>query len=122
MLGIDVSVWQGDIDFQKVKDAGVEFVFIRVGSQRGVDGEYYIDAIDDRGVKVGSKECEEGKMFLIPQIWSVFSGVSRCGREITAGQEYWACNGSRVCPDCLPEFARQELAPCHKTRGKELYL
>ena len=50
----------------------------------GWDGEYYIDAIDDRGVKVGSKECEEGKMFLIPQIWAVFSGVSRMGRETVA--------------------------------------
>ena len=42
-IGIDVSHWQGDIDFEKVKNAGVEFVFIRVGSQRGIDGEYYID-------------------------------------------------------------------------------
>ncbi|MBE6537510.1 MAG: hypothetical protein E7673_06115 [Ruminococcaceae bacterium] len=50
----------------------------------GWDGEYYIDAINDKGVKIGSKECEEGKIFLIPQIWAVFSGVSREGREITA--------------------------------------
>ena len=42
-----------------------------------------------------------------------------CGREITNGEEYWSCNGSRVCTDCLPEFARQELAPCHETWGKE---
>lgn len=42
-IGLDVSRWQGDIDFEKVKNAGVEFVFIRVGSQRGIDGEYYID-------------------------------------------------------------------------------
>lgn len=52
--------------------------------QYGWDGEYYIDAIDDRGVKVGSHTCEEGKMFLIPQIWAVFSGVSRTGREVAA--------------------------------------
>ena len=50
----------------------------------GWDGEYYIDAINDNGVKIGSSECEEGKIFLIPQIWAVFSGVSRSGREITA--------------------------------------
>ncbi len=42
-IGIDVSHWQGDIDFQKVKDAGVEFVFIRVGSQKGIGGKYYVD-------------------------------------------------------------------------------
>lgn len=43
-----------------------------------------------------------------------------CGQEITTGEEYWACNGSRVCAACLPEFARLELAPCRETRGKEL--
>ena len=45
-----------------------------------------------------------------------------CGREITVGEEYWACNGSRVCSACLPEFARQELSPCHEIRGKEAAL
>ena len=54
-IGLDVSRWQGDIDFQKVKDAGVEFVFIRVGSQRGVNGEYFIDPKFERNIK-GFKE------------------------------------------------------------------
>ena len=43
-----------------------------------------------------------------------------CGREITIGEEYWACNGNCVCAECLSVFARQELAPCRETRGKEL--
>ena len=42
-IGIDVSKWQGDIDFKKVKDAGATFIMIRVGSQQGVDGEYVLD-------------------------------------------------------------------------------
>ena len=29
--GIDVSSWQGDIDWQKVKDAGIDFAIIRLG-------------------------------------------------------------------------------------------
>lgn len=45
-----------------------------------------------------------------------------CGREITLNSEYWVCNGSCICPDCLADFARQELAACHQTRGKELYV
>ncbi len=45
-----------------------------------------------------------------------------CGREIITGEEYWACNGSQICTGCLPEFARQELAPCRETRGKEQFL
>ena len=45
-----------------------------------------------------------------------------CGREIIVGEEYWACNGSRICRDCLPDFARQELSCCHEIRGKEAAL
>ena len=43
LIGIDVSKWQGNIDFEKVKDSGVEFVFIRVGTQKGKNGEYQLD-------------------------------------------------------------------------------
>ena len=31
ILGIDVSKYQGEIDWKKVKDAGIEFVIIRIG-------------------------------------------------------------------------------------------
>lgn len=43
-IGIDVSKWQGDIDFSKLKNAGVEFVIIRVGSSNGINGENFIDS------------------------------------------------------------------------------
>lgn len=42
-IGIDVSKWQGEIDFKKVKEAGATFVMIRVGAQQGIDGEYNLD-------------------------------------------------------------------------------
>lgn len=42
-IGIDVSKWQGEIDFKKVKSEGAKFVMIRVGSQQGVGGEYNLD-------------------------------------------------------------------------------
>ena len=42
-IGIDVSKWQKDIDFEKVKENGVEFVFIRVGYQSEINGEYILD-------------------------------------------------------------------------------
>lgn len=42
-IGIDVSHWQGDIDFKKVKQAGVEFVYIRVGRGSGIGGKYVLD-------------------------------------------------------------------------------
>ena len=40
-IGIDVSKWQGTIDFDKLKQSGVEFIFIRVGW--GYLGEYKLD-------------------------------------------------------------------------------
>ena len=43
-IGIDVSLWQGDIDFKKLKDSGVEFVFIRVGYMKGTKGERVLDS------------------------------------------------------------------------------
>lgn len=42
-IGIDVSKWQKDIDFNKVKENGVEFAFIRVGYQNGISGDYILD-------------------------------------------------------------------------------
>lgn len=42
-VGIDVSKWQGEIDFKKVKEAQAEFVMIRLGYQKGVHGELILD-------------------------------------------------------------------------------
>ena len=41
--GIDVSSWQGEIDWQQVKDSGVEFVFIRLGGRGTTEGAIYAD-------------------------------------------------------------------------------
>lgn len=38
--GIDVSRWQGNIDFKKVKASGVQFVILRAG---GSDGSFFTD-------------------------------------------------------------------------------
>lgn len=43
-IGIDVSRFQGDIDYDAVKRAGVEFAFIRVGGTTEIDGEYFVDS------------------------------------------------------------------------------
>lgn len=43
MIGIDVSKWQGEIDFEKVKNAGVEFVILRMGVMKNKDTPIVID-------------------------------------------------------------------------------
>lgn len=43
MIGIDVSAWQNEIDFNKVKEDNVEFVMIRIGYGYNKDGEIIVD-------------------------------------------------------------------------------
>ena len=62
-LGIDMSEYQGEIDFVKAKEAGVEFVMLRIGGRfYGSDGGVYEDKAFDNyyeqakaaGLKVGA--------------------------------------------------------------------
>ena len=43
----------------------------------GYDGEWFLRAYDDFGKKIGSKECEEGKIFIEPQGFAVLSGLGK---------------------------------------------
>lgn len=60
-IGIDVSKWQGNIDFEKVKDAGATFVIMRIGVQKvlkekpEIDNYYYQNIVNAKkaGLKVG---------------------------------------------------------------------
>lgn len=50
--GIDVSSHQGEIDWQRVKRAGVDFAFIRVGGRGyGAEGNMYDDAYFERNIE-----------------------------------------------------------------------
>lgn len=60
-VGIDVSYWQGDIDWKKVADSGVKFAMIRCGNRGAITGtiwedekfEEYIQGAIDNGIYVG---------------------------------------------------------------------
>ncbi len=49
-IGIDVSKWQGNIDFKEVKKSGVEFAMLRVGSE-DKDGNLYVDSTFLKNIK-----------------------------------------------------------------------
>ena len=49
----------------------------------GFDGDWFLRAYDDFGNKVGSHECEEGKIFIEPQGFAVMAGLgSDSGKDI----------------------------------------
>ena len=85
LLGIDVSKWQGDINWSQVAASGVSFVFIRVGFRGYADGTIMKDEYFDinmqgalsSGIPVGVyfaskarniKEAKEEAEWLLEQI------------------------------------------------------
>ncbi len=50
-IGIDVSKWQGNIDFDKVKDMGATFVMMRIGVEGSQSGEISIDEYYKNNIK-----------------------------------------------------------------------
>ena len=50
-IGIDISHWQGDINFSDVKEAGIEFVYIRVGRGDGIGEGYVLDDKFEQNIK-----------------------------------------------------------------------
>lgn len=58
LVGIDVSSWQGEIDWEKVKNYGIDFAMVRVGTGKAslrVDGTalYNITECNRVGIPVG---------------------------------------------------------------------
>ncbi|MCC7206196.1 MAG: glycosyl transferase family 36 [Anaerolineae bacterium] len=52
----------------------------------GWDGAWYLQATTDDGLPLGSQVNDEGKVFLMPNIWAVISGAADDGRGETAMQ------------------------------------
>lgn len=88
--GIDVSEWQGNIDWTQVKESGVEFVIIRVGGRGMTEGGLYTDECAQAyyegasavGLKVGAyvfaqsvtvEEAIEEAEFILDQVknWDI---------------------------------------------------
>lgn len=57
MKGIDVSHWQGSVDFKKVKAAGYDFVIIKAG---GSDAGFY----KDKKFETNYKKAKEAGLFV----------------------------------------------------------
>lgn len=58
---------------------------VRAACERELwDGDWYIRGITGEGVKIGSQEVDEGKIFLNAQSWAVYSGVASEARAVRA--------------------------------------
>ncbi|MBO5238637.1 MAG: glycosyl transferase [Lachnospiraceae bacterium] len=66
--GLDDAAAKAQAEIDKMKNNIIE---------HGYDGEWFLRAYDDFGKKVGSKECEEGKIFIEPQGFAVMSEIGK---------------------------------------------
>ncbi|MBO4882288.1 MAG: glycosyl transferase, partial [Lachnospiraceae bacterium] len=61
----------------KVRASVAEMNEILLDSNAGWDGEWFVRAYDSYGGKVGSKDCEEGQIYIEPQGFCVLAGVGK---------------------------------------------
>lgn len=66
--GLEDAAAKAQAEIDKMKDNIVE---------HGYDGEWFLRAYDDFGHKVGSKENDEGKIFIEPQGFAVMSEIGK---------------------------------------------
>lgn len=66
--GVDVSVYQGEIDWQKVKEAGYDFAFLRIGYREyGTKGLLHVDEAFHTNIEHAQKEGMDVGVYLFSQ-------------------------------------------------------
>ena len=124
-FGIDVSYWQGDIDWEQVKDAGVSFVMIRVGwrgSEQGIlspdkKAQEYYEGARAAGLDVGCylfsqaisvEEAVEEAEFALEQIrdWELSMPVAYDWEYISADSRTGSVD-ARLLTDCTAAFCER---------------
>ena len=89
-------------EVQKKTDAMTENVL-----QHGFEGGHFIYGFTDWGEKVGSDDCEEGKIYLNPQSWAVLAGVfdeEQCNKLMDVVEERLHCDYGYV--QCAPSYTK----------------
>lgn len=74
-LGIDVSEYNGDIDWKKVKDAGVTFVFIRIGCRGYQSGKIVEDQYFEANYKGAKKQGLDIGVYFYSQAINVTEAI-----------------------------------------------
>ncbi len=89
----DIAGWRGLPDEAARYRAEAEQM-AAVVHEHGWDGAWFLRAYDHFGRKVGSQECEEGRIFIEPQGICIMAGIGlddgRAGRALQAVREHLA--------------------------------
>lgn len=87
-VGIDVSKWNGDIDWDKVKNAGVEFAIIRAGYRGSVTGTLVEDPYYRTNMKGAAASGIPTGVYFFTQAVNEVEAVEEASAVIKLLQEY----------------------------------
>lgn len=84
--------------------------------EHGYDGEWFVRAYDAFGNKVGSKECDEGKIFIEPQGYCVMAGIGvedgRALKALNSVREHLECEHGIVVQQPAYQTYHSNLGEC----------
>lgn len=86
--GIDVSKWQGDIDWDKVKGAGIEFAIIRAGYRGSVTGSLVEDPYFVTNMKGASASGVPVGVYFFTQAVNEVEAVEEASAVLQLVKEY----------------------------------
>lgn len=86
--GIDVSKWNKDIDWDKVKNAGVEFAIIRAGYRGSVTGSLVQDIYFETNMKGAAKSGIPVGVYFFTQATNEVEAVEEASAVLRWVQEY----------------------------------
>lgn len=87
-LGIDVSKWNGDIDWDKVRSAGVEFAIIRAGYRGSVTGSLVVDPYFEANIRGASTSGISVGVYFFTQAVNEVEAVEEASAVLQLVREY----------------------------------
>lgn len=87
-LGIDVSKWNKEIDWDKVKNAGVEFAIIRVGYRGATTGALIQDPYFEKNMKGAAQAGIPVGVYFFTQALNEVEAVEEASMVITMCRDY----------------------------------
>lgn len=87
-LGIDVSKWNGEIDWKKVKDAGVSFVIIRCGYRGSKTGSLVIDPCFEQNIEQAKEAGLSVGVYFFTQATTQVEAVEEASMVLCLTEQY----------------------------------
>lgn len=87
-LGIDVSKWQGEIDWDKVKNDGIDFVIIRCGYRGSVTGSLVEDPYFEQNIRGATAAGLQVGVYFFTQAVNEVEAVEEASMVVSLIRDY----------------------------------